>query len=30
MLHPFLTLGGVIDDAARAENLIASRILNLG
>jgi acetyl esterase len=30
MLHPFLTLGGVIDDAARAEDLIASRILNLG
>lgn len=29
-LHPFFTLGGVVDEAARAEDLIASRIRALG
>ena len=30
MLHPFFTLGGVIDEAAHAEDLIAARIRSLG
>jgi acetyl esterase len=30
MLHPFFTLGGVIDDAAKAEDLIAAAIDRLG
>ena len=29
MLHPFFTLGGVIDEAARAEDLIATRVREL-
>ena len=29
MLHPFFTLGGVIDEAARAEDLIAERVRGL-
>jgi acetyl esterase len=30
MIHPFFTLGGVIEDAAKAENLIAKKMLALG
>jgi acetyl esterase len=30
MLHPFFTLGGVIDEATRAEDLIAAAIARLG
>ncbi len=30
MLHPFFTLGGVIDDAARAEDLVAAAVARLG
>jgi len=30
MIHPFFTLGGLIDDAERAENLIAAEIRALG
>lgn len=30
MLHPFFTLGGVIDEAARAEDLVAAAIARLG
>ena len=29
MLHPFFTLGGVIDEAAQAEDLIAAAIRRL-
>ena len=29
MLHPFFTLGGVIDDAARAEDMVASAVARL-
>jgi acetyl esterase len=29
MVHPFFTLGGVVDDAARAEALIAEAIRKL-
>jgi acetyl esterase len=30
MIHPFFTLGGVIDDAAKAEDLIADEMRKLG
>jgi acetyl esterase len=30
MLHPFFTLGGVIDEAAEAEDLIAAAVARLG
>ena len=26
MIHPFFTLGGVIEDAAKAESLVAARM----
>ena len=29
MLHPFFTLGGVIDDAARAEDMVAAAVARL-
>ena len=29
MIHPFFTLGGVIDDAAKVEQLIAEAIARL-
>jgi acetyl esterase len=29
MIHPFFTLGGVIEDAAKAESLIAGRMRGL-
>ena len=30
MIHPFFTLGGVIDDASAAEDLIAAAVARLG
>jgi hypothetical protein len=29
MVHPFFTLGGVVDDAARAEELIGAALRKL-
>ena len=29
MIHPFFTLGGVVEDAAKAEDLIAKHLLRL-